>query len=142
MANYHPSDELLMQFSAGQMPNALGIMMACHLEKCSHCSSRIRVYEQLGGEIMLDTPPVEVSGDALSELLAKLDEPEATIHKTESAQGCTDKRIPRPLKRFIPNYFDQLEWTGMSRSIKEYELPISDTHYKAKLYKKIGRAHV
>lgn len=135
MANYHPSDELLMQFSAGQMPNALGVMMACHLEKCSLCSSRKRVYEQLGGEIMLDTPPVDMSSHTLDRLLAKLDEPTISDAQETKNKALIDSRIPKPLVRFIPNYFDELEWTGLSRSIKEYRLPISDEHFTAKLYK-------
>jgi putative transcriptional regulator len=135
MANYHPSDELLMQFSAGQMSNALGIMVACHLEKCHHCNSRIRVYEQLGGEIMQETAPVEVGGNVLSELLLKLDQPAPEEHDAKDHASLVDPRIPKPLSRFVPNYFDKLEWSGMSRSIKEYKLPISDAQYSAKLYK-------
>ena len=134
MANYHPSDELLMQFSAGQMSNALGIMVACHLEKCHHCSTRVRVYEQLGGEIIQETAPVEVGSNVLSQILAKLDQPEEAS-SARQLRTSADPRIPRPLTRFVPAYFDQLEWTGMSRSIKEYKLPISDAQYSAKLYR-------
>ncbi len=124
-----------MQFSAGQMPNALGIMVACHLETCHHCNRRIKVYEQLGGEIMQDTAPVEVGSNVLSELLLKLDKPETEESSAQKPYASVDPRIPRPLSRFVPSYFDQLEWSGMSRSIKEFELPISDTQYSAKLYK-------
>ena len=54
MANYHPSDELLMEFTAGQKQDALGIMVACHLESCRECRKRSQVFEQLGGEILGD----------------------------------------------------------------------------------------
>ncbi|UZE97764.1 ChrR family anti-sigma-E factor [Alkalimarinus alittae] len=135
MANYHPSDELLMQFSAGQMSNALGILVACHLEKCPECCQRIRVYEQLGGEIMQESPPVEVSSNVLTQLLSQLDEPEHEATKTGQKTQVIDPRIPKPLSRFVPGYFDQLEWSGMTRSIKEYKLPFSDGQYTAKLYK-------
>ncbi len=124
-----------MQFTAGQMSNALGIMVACHLEACQDCRNRIRVYEQLGGEIIQETPPVEVSGNLLSKVLSRLDEPEPDQSKLKQASIVADPRIPRPLTRFVPGYFDQLEWTGLSKSIKEYKLPISDQHYTAKLYK-------
>ena len=135
MANYHPSDELLMQFSAGQMSNALGIMVACHLENCRSCSSRIRIYEQLGGEIMQQSEPVEIGDNVLPQLLTKLDQPAPEDSQSRPLAKVIDPRIPRPLSRFVPGYFDQLEWKGMSRSIKEFKLPISDAQYSAKLYK-------
>ena len=135
MANYHPSDELLMQFSAGQMPNALGIMVACHLEKCHLCRRRVSVFEQLGGEIMQESPPAAVGKGLLPNILAKLDEPAPDETLKKQLLGSTDPRIPKPLSRFVPGYFDELEWTGMSRSIKEFKLPISDALYTAKLYK-------
>ncbi len=133
MANYHPTDELLMQFSAGQMPNALGIMVSCHLDKCRDCQNRIKVYEQLGGELLEDTKPVEVNNDMLAQLLTKLNEPEKP--PTAVKTGTTDSRIPRQLRRFVPAYYDQLPWSGFTKSIQEFELPISDSVYTAKFYK-------
>ena len=121
-----------MQFAAGQMSNSLGIMVACHLEKCHICSSRIRVYEQLGGEILQKTTPVEMGNDVLSKLLSRLDEPAPPVQQMTKT---IDPRIPRPLTRFVPSYFDQLEWKGISKSIQEYKLPISDSQFSAKLYK-------
>ena len=121
-----------MQFAAGQLPNALGIMAACHLEVCAQCQARVKLYDRLGGEILLATPGVAVKKELLSGLLDRLDEPEPVI-ATESNLG--DIRIPRPLRRFVPGFYDQLPWIGMTRSIKEFKLPISDAHYTAKFYK-------
>ena len=124
-----------MQFSAGQMSNALGIMVACHLESCPTCSSRVRIYEQLGGEIMQESKPVAVGDNVLAQLLSKLDQPTSEESAANKPERTIDPRIPRPLSRFVPGYFDQLEWKGMSRSIKEFKLPISDAQYSAKLYR-------
>jgi len=130
MANYHPSDELLMEFTAGQKHDALGIMVACHLETCRECQKRIQVFEQLGGEILEETQDVSVSEDLLDKLLSQLNKPVTEHH---AKQG--DPRLPRPLRRFVPAYFDGLPWRGFSKHIKEFTLPLGDGHYVAKLYK-------
>lgn len=133
MANYHPDDTLLMQFAAGQLPNALGVMVACHLEKCHTCRQHVRVYETLGGNILTDLPEQTVATDTLHKVLARLDEPGKEQSSAASVVG--NISIPRPLRRFVKEDFDKLQWSGMSSNIKEFEIPISDGEYTAKFYK-------
>jgi len=138
MANYHPYDELLMSFAAGQLPNSLGLMVSCHLEKCSACRDKVKTYEALGGDILAEAEQVDVSQDLLSRMLDRLDEPEPANDRLmgqHSSQGAGSSKIPRPLRRFIPSDFDELEWSGMSRNIKEFTLKIDDEQYTTKLYR-------
>ncbi len=89
MAYYHPSNEVLMRFSAGQLSNALGIMVACHVEECEQCEHRSQFYDQIGGEILdglepnkqtaksaqtsdATSTPVEVKQEMLNVLLETL----------------------------------------------------------------------
>lgn len=122
-----------MQFAAGQLPNALGVMVACHLEACAQCRAHTQLYDRLGGELLLESPVTEIKTDLLSGLLNRLDEPATGTAIASSNVG--DIRVPRPLRRFVPGFYDQLPWTGMTRSIKEFKLPFSDSHYTAKFYK-------
>ena len=143
MANYHPSDELLMSFSAGQMPDALGIIVACHLEKCVHCRQRAALYDRLGGEILMDTEEVPVAPQLLDNLLCKLDLPQPNAANEskladETSPASEIKRIqnlPKPLRRFVSKEFEQLPWSGMTSSLKEFQLPFSGNGYTAKFYK-------
>lgn len=134
-----------MSFSAGQMPDALGIIVACHLENCAHCRQRAAFYERLGGEILLETEGIRVEPQLLDNLLCRLDSPEPKaanefnqgIHgaDTPAAELKRIQNLPKPLRRFVTREFAQLPWTGMSRNIKEFELPISGNGYTAKFYK-------
>jgi putative transcriptional regulator len=144
MANYHPSDELLMSFSAGQMPDALGIIVACHLEKCSHCRQRAALYDRLGGEILMDTVDAPVAPQLLDNLLCKLDlpDPNAANESNITTSGTSAaseikiiKNLPKPLRRFVTKEFSQLPWSGMTSSLKEFELPFSGKGLTAKFYK-------
>ncbi|MFT7184742.1 MAG: putative transcriptional regulator [Pseudohongiellaceae bacterium] len=132
MANYHPSDELLMSFAAGQLPNALGIVAACHLETCQQCQAKVQMYELLGAKLIDAMPAISMSDDSLNNLLDRMDLEPTTVKLPEFTG---DPRTPRPLRRFMPEYFDQLTWRGFTSGIKEYILPFSDDTYTAKFYK-------
>ncbi|MFT6468638.1 MAG: putative transcriptional regulator [Oleispira sp.] len=167
MANYHPADELLMQFAAGQLTNALGIQTACHLESCQQCQHKVRLYEQLGGDLIDISTPTEVDSGAKSRLLTNLhklraDSAETSATSSNAATGNTatdntfanntgaiedldelykkqlsgaNQRLPRPLRRFLPDYYENLPWSGFSKSIQSYDLPFSDDQYTARFYK-------
>ena len=134
-----------MSFSAGQMPDALGIIIACHIEKCPLCKERAAFYEQLGGQILMSTEPSPLAPQVLDKLLCELD----AEHDGAANEGQTPneaqtsiiteiqqiKHLPKPLRRFVSKEFSQLPWSGMSKSLKEFELPISGNGYTAKFYK-------
>jgi putative transcriptional regulator len=130
MANYHPTDELLMAFSAGQLPNALGLMLACHIEHCPDCQRKMHQFNELGGNILDSLEPLALDEGAIGKLLERLDDPEPVVEKVESLPG-----IPRPLQRFIPAHYDNLAWQGMSSSLKEFTLEIDDDRYTTKLFR-------
>jgi putative transcriptional regulator len=155
MANYHPADELLMQFAAGQLTNALGIQAACHLESCKQCRSKVRLYEQVGGDLIDISAPAKLEPDAKSRLLKNLQARKNTesklganlenISKKEIRSSLetlysdqlanANQRLPKPLHRFVPDFYDNLPWTGFSKNIQSYDLPFSDEKYTARFYK-------
>ncbi|MFT4765852.1 MAG: putative transcriptional regulator [Oleispira sp.] len=144
MANYHPADELLMQFAAGQLTNALGIQAACHLESCKKCQLKVRLYEQLGGDLIDISTPVELETNAKSRLLSNLQKQKNTATSLVSDEQSAvyqqqianaNQRLPKPLRRFLPDYYENLPWTGFSKSIQSYDLPFSDERYTARFYK-------
>lgn len=124
-----------MQFAAGQLSDALGIMVACHIENCAECRAATENYEHLGGEIMESLDSIEVSPDFITRTLAKLTEDSVVNPETQEAAILVDSRLPKPLQRFLPNKLEQLPWSGFSKNIQQFELAFSDKHYSARFYK-------
>ncbi|KZZ73831.1 hypothetical protein A3765_26675, partial [Oleiphilus sp. HI0130] len=120
--------------AAGQLPDALGLMIACHLESCTACRESVHKYESLGGDILEQCTEESVSPDLLEKTLALLDsnEPEQTFERTSYERL---KNIPRPLRRFIKSDYDSLDWSGFSKNIREVVLNIEDGRYTTKLYR-------
>jgi len=133
MAFYHPNHELLMQFSAGQLNDALGVMVACHLETCAQCRESARSYEQLGGEIMDSLETMDLSPDFIDRTMTKLHEAKDT--EVKASTPVIDERLPKPLQRFLPNTLEKLPWSGFSSNIQQFDLSFSDQHYTARFYK-------
>ena len=133
MAFYHPNHELLMQFAAGQLSDALGIMVACHIENCAECRATVRNYEELGGEIMESLDTIQLSPDFISRTMERLKSSDET--EIEVKIPVVDSRLPKPLQRFLPNKIEQLPWYGFSKNIQQFDLSFSDSHYTAKFYK-------
>ncbi|MFT7108960.1 MAG: putative transcriptional regulator [Psychrobacter glaciei] len=144
MAHYHPNHELLMQFAAGQLGNALGIMVACHLESCAECRQTSNQFEHLGGDILDSLDEVDISPDFISRTMAKLTEVALADSMSKLTETSTDSskdtlkinsEFPKPLQRFLPASLDQLSWYGVSKNIKQFDLSFSDKKYTAKFYK-------
>jgi putative transcriptional regulator len=135
MAHYHPNNELLMQFAAGQLSNALGIMVACHIENCTECRHATHNFEHLGGEILESLDSIEVSPDFVTRTLAKLAESADTATKPSVKPTMVDSRLPKPLQRFLPNKLEQLPWHGFTKNIQQFDLPFGDNQYSARFYK-------
>lgn len=145
MANYHPNDELLMAFAAGQAADALGLILACHVESCAVCAEKVRNFESLGGDILSDCGEVTVSEKLLDNTLARIElfeKNKVTAAPPKTAANEKQLNIPRPLRRFVKEDFEHLDWRGLSPSIKEVRLPIDDARYSTKLYKIKARSQL
>lgn len=120
-----------MQFAAGQLSDALGVMVACHLENCPECRQQAQTFEQLGGELMEELVPAPMSPDFFSKVMEQLNSVDDNIVLPVSV----DPRLPKPLQRFLPNTVEDLPWYGFSKNIQQFDLAFSDSHYTAKFYK-------
>jgi putative transcriptional regulator len=76
-----------------------------------------------------------VSPDLLEKTLAKLDAVEDAPSLMERTAYENLVNIPRPLRRFIKSDFDSLNWSGLSKNIRELTLDIDDGRYTTKLFR-------
>lgn len=88
--SHHPSDETLAAFAAGNLDHGRHVVVAAHIELCSHCQVWQSALEHMAGAMLFDCPPVSLSVGAFGRTLAQLDAPEVTamqldeIHRTEA----------------------------------------------------------
>ena len=69
---HHPSDATLAAFASGTLDEARGIVVATHLSLCAQCRDAVRAFEEVGGALLDDVAPAEMSAGALQRAMAAL----------------------------------------------------------------------
>ena len=98
MVNFHPSDNELIEFSAGNTDWALGICISSHIERCPACTRKLRSFNKIGGATLSKCTHVTVSNDCFSSVLNKIKQSE-----TEEINESQKKNNPPPLTPASPS---------------------------------------
>lgn len=69
---HHLTDELLMAYSAGTLPEAFNLVVATHISMCDECRARLASFDALGGEIVASVDAVAMAEDSLTAVMAKI----------------------------------------------------------------------
>lgn len=119
-ASHHPSDDLLWSYAAGSMDEPSSILIATHLALCPACRSVVAKAECVGGALFEDVEPAAVQADALSSILARLDEEgESQPIRVQPVQPVEHDAIglPRPLKDYVPKSVKALSWRWLGPGV-------------------------
>ena len=54
MITHHLSDEYLVEYAAGSLPEAESLVVASHLSMCGECRARVETFESIGA-VLLET---------------------------------------------------------------------------------------
>jgi putative transcriptional regulator len=73
---HHPSEALLVDYATGALMSGQRLAVACHLNACPHCARAVALAEAVGGLLLSDLPPAEMSPDALDLALARIERPD------------------------------------------------------------------
>lgn len=115
---HHPEGSTLMSFAAGSLGEALGAVVASHLDLCAACRRAVRQMEQLGGVLM----------ERLADDRARMiDVPAPSVGKQLALQEARPAvpGLPRALSRLVDRPLDQLDWRGLAPGIRQFRLPLS-----------------
>ncbi|WP_339804086.1 ChrR family anti-sigma-E factor [uncultured Marinobacter sp.] len=74
MTRHHPDSLILMEYSAGNLSEAHAVCIRLHLDKCSHCRSRVDSLDSLGAVMMEQQAQVSVSESMFDSILARIDQ--------------------------------------------------------------------
>lgn len=132
---HHPSDGLLMAFSAGTLPEAFSLMVAAHVSLCDTCRAQVLAYDTLGGALMSDT--VAMKNDALAATFAAIDaahgEPERPVERNTGV-------LPRPVQDYVGGDLDAIRWRPVGMGVRQALLPTSRSASARLLYIPAGGA--
>ncbi|TDO95847.1 ChrR family anti-sigma-E factor [Marinomonas balearica] len=138
MIRYHPSIELLTEYSSGSLSLAKAVAVSAHLEHCKECRTQAHKLELVGAELFSD-PAIPTSDQQLNQLktnlLSKITNgeiessfdkygqaaPSVRMSKLQSGRPLSSEskyQIPKSLRQLIPSFYDDLKWMSLSPAVK------------------------
>jgi len=105
---HHLTEELLMGYSAGTLPEAFNIVVASHISLCDECRAALAEYDAVGGEVIATSDATVMAEDSLEATLAKITaEPMVTDVKAPAVESGL---FPAPLREYVAGDVDAVKW--------------------------------
>lgn len=141
MPAHHLSEEILMAYAAGSLPEALSLIVASHITLCPVCRAEVERYEALGGSLIEQIDPAALDESALSDIFARLDSDEALggpavpwgVSVTAAQRDVADPSIPRPLRDYLGRDLESLPWRTVIRGVEEAEISLESGDCRTRL---------
>ena len=102
MTNHHPSPELLLDYAAGSLPEAVSLAVATHLALCPDCRRTVSEAEALGGGLLAEAEAAPLDDDVLVRTMARLDVSGAAVAVCRCASRFAALAAGRPVRQGRP----------------------------------------
>ncbi len=120
--NHHLNDQLLLGYSAGNLPEAFNLIVATHLSLCDECRARLESFDALGGALLDEQEMVELDDDSFDKAMALIENaPMARPERTKPTCGV----LPSPLIDYVGGDLSAVKWRGIGGGVKQAVLKTS-----------------
>lgn len=117
---HHLTDDLLMAYAAGALPEAFDLMVATHLSLCDHCRARAESFDAVGGCVLEEQPAsAQMGSDSLAATMALIAKG-APMSKPARAK-CTV--LPTPLHDYVGGDVNTIKWKPIGMGVRQAILP-------------------
>ncbi len=134
---HHMTDELLMGYASGTLPEAFALAVATHISLCDECRAAVESYEALGGGVLEELESADLSDASLEatlNLIASMDSGPVDI------EIACDPVLPAPLLAYVGKSLDDVKWMPVGMGVKQAILTTSSEASARLLYIPAGVA--
>ena len=120
---HHLTDDILMGYSAGTLPEAFNLMVAAHVSLCDDCRARLEAFDAVGGAVLDgDGDCMAMSDGALAATMALI----SGGAPLDMARPARRKGVlPAPLQDYVGGDLDAIQWRPVGMGVKQAILPTS-----------------
>lgn len=134
MVMHKPSDELLIDYASGALPEPVALAVATHAALCEESSEIIASYETVGGKLLEDIEPDCLEDGALERTLSSID---VSGQQDSLDSGDVDEEtravIPSPLWQYLDGGISGLDWRRKGRTVRSAPICIESDEYEVRL---------
>jgi len=154
VVNFHPSDNELIEFSAGNTDWALSICISSHIERCPTCARKLRSFNKIGGATLSKCTHAPLSNDCFSNVLNKIKQNETEDHLQKgntsplaptlsSVEKPKDQSkysghmlddLPRVIQKLMP-VNKRLHWKRIAPALHEAQITTGQDKYEVCFHK-------
>ena len=125
---HHLTDQLLIGYSAGTLPEAFSLVVATHLSMCDTCRASAQAYEAIGGSILDTQALTHLEEDALGGTLAIIAKGPISTKPTVVGD------VPTPLSAYIGGSLRDIKWRSIGMGVRQAVLKTSKSATARLLY--------
>ena len=137
MNMHKPSEELLIDYASGALPEPIALAVATHAALCSESSEVIADYEAAGGVLLDDLEPAQLRDGALDRVMSAIDldgdRPSADEASKAEVDDETRSVVPSPLLPYLGGNLSELDWRRKGRAVRSAPLNIVSDEYEVRL---------
>ncbi len=120
--NHHLSEELLIAYSAGTLPEAFNLVVATHISLCDTCRAALDAQDAVGGALLDESPDAVVGDDAYAKTLALIADQNTTpVQHPRISDGV----LPSPLQEYVGGDIDAIRWKSAGLGVQQAILKTS-----------------
>lgn len=129
-----------MAYSAGDLPEAVNLIVATHISLCDECRAALGSYDAVGGAVLDTCDTVEMSQSSLNSVLDMIHAQDTMEAETKTEAPVRDDVLPAPLINYIGGGLDSVRWRSAGMGVKQAILPTSEDATARLLYIPAGTA--
>ena len=137
---HHLTDDLLMAYSAGALPEAFNLIVATHISLCDECRARMESHDAIGGSLLGNLEGESLTEGCLASVLDKIRGGEDQAPPAGDRAIQTHPVLPGPLASYVGGNLDGLKWKPLGLGVKQVVLDTSDKATARLLYIPAGTA--
>ncbi|MEL7213543.1 MAG: ChrR family anti-sigma-E factor [Pseudomonadota bacterium] len=135
---HHLTDDILMAYSAGTLPEAFNLVVATHLSLCDECRAAADSFDAIGGTVLDEQEKATISDGALKATLKLISEMPKDPIKTITTRK--PGIFPAPLQDYVGGDADDVQWRSVGMGVKQAVLKTSKEASVRLLYIPAGAA--
>ena len=138
LIRHHLSDQLLMAYAAGSLPEAFSLVVATHVSLCDECRARLGAFEAVGGAVLEEAPESPVSAGSLAATMQLIrDRGKDPIPAPRPVRRGL---FPEPLRAYVGGDVEAVRWRLIGGGVRQAILPTARDASVRLLYIPAGQA--
>jgi len=133
MIRHHLTEQLLIAYAAGNLPEAFSLIAATHISLCDECRALLQGYEAVGGAI-LEAAAEPLADGSLERVMAKLGD------RNTAPPAFQRGSLPTPVADYVGGGLDAVKWRSLGLGVKQAILATSRSASARLLFIPAGQA--